>query len=396
MLKFSSTEIDNILYSALRSKKHFQIRQKSYLKRALQLIYLYLTVPSKDYPKNKKVVLNYLSKSNIDFSGMVLGEDFKFDLEESQTKSLYIVEFLIILSFLLPIKFLQRSLFNLAGRLTRYVFNTRNIEFLICGHPDLLISFLGFCLKEDYKEVITVQHGIYNLSSYRVLWWEKEVATKIILYGEDYKKLYISQGVDKNKILIGNPYFGSLILSTEYKKVNPYFKNKKVIFLGQQLYKISESVYSVYNDFLEELINFFEAKGVETFYKPHPREELQKSLNSTNLNRIKLYNKDNGRKDLLTQFDFYYSVNSSILIELYLQKKICFQVDMPIEDFIYDNFRDYTGIPLVNIQNLPQHLNFNEYKFYYDPEYLNIKNNYNQHMVSLIGSILAKTKLNKK
>ena len=150
-------------------------------------------------------------------------------MKESQLKPLFIVEFLLIISFLLNVQFIHKILFNAAARITINVIKTRNIQSVICGHPDLLISFMGFCLKECQKEVITIQHGIYNLTSYEVLWWEKEVATKIILYGEDFKDLYISQGVRREKIFIGNPYFGSIINPIDNKNVNLLFRNKKVI-----------------------------------------------------------------------------------------------------------------------------------------------------------------------
>ncbi|QED36519.1 hypothetical protein FK178_01780 [Antarcticibacterium arcticum] len=394
MIKFSHSDINNLLYSALRSKKHLRIRRKSYFKRALKLIYLYLTVSADKYPTNKKIILNYLNKSYIDFSDIRLKEDFKFDLKESQVKPLFIVEFLLIISFLLNVQFIHKILFNAAARITINVIKTRNIQSVICGHPDLLISFMGFCLKECQKEVITIQHGIYNLTSYEVLWWEKEVATKIILYGEDFKDLYISQGVRREKIFIGNPYFGSIINPIDNKNVNLLFRNKKVIFLGQQLYKISDSVYEGYNDFLNNFILFFEHMNVEVFYKPHPREELNKSLSPSNFSKLKIFRGKGKPKELYSDFDFYYSVNSSILIELYLQRKICFQVDIPIDDFNYDIFKDYTGIPLVNINNLQEHLHSKEYSFFYDPSYLNIRQDYNKYMVDLIYRIINPARIN--
>lgn len=390
MLKFTSTDIDNLLYSALRSNKHFKVRQKSYLKRGLQLVYLYITVPSKKYPLRKKTILNYLNKTYIDFTGVDLSEEFKFDLEESQLKPLYIVELLLIISFLLNVKFLQKFLFRIASNVTFRTIKTRTIESLICGHPDLLISFLGYCLKMYNKEVITVQHGIYNISSYEVLWWEKEVATKVIVYGEDFKNLYVSQRVKEENVIIGNPYFGSVITSSDTGCADLQLKNKKVIFLGQQLYKISESVFSGYNNFLHNFILYFEQFGVEIVYKPHPREDINKSLSSSNIEKLTIYNKRGKPRDLYQDFDFYYSVNSSILIELYLQKKICFQVEIPIDDFSYDDFKDYTGIPLVNIHTLDEHLNY-DYKFYYDRSYLNIQKEHNKYMVKLISQILKET-----
>lgn len=377
-----------MLFSALRSKRHFKVRQKSYFKRALQLIYLYLTVPAKKYNKNQKVILNYLDSSYIDFSYAEF-RHCKFDLEEGQLKPLFVAEFLIITAFLCNVKFVQRLLFKAASRITSGVIKTRNIEGLVCGHPDLLISFFGYCLKNHHKEVITIQHGIYNISSYKVLWWEREVATKVILYGEVFKNLYISQGVKEENIIIGNPYFGSVLNASDRINTHLQFKHKKVIFLGQQLYKISESVFTGYNEFLSDFILFYKNKGIEIFYKPHPREDIHKSLNPSNISKLKIYEEQGKTRELFNDFDIYYSVNSSILIELYLQKKICFQVEIPISDFNYDNFGEYTGIPLVNITNLHKHLQVEEYKFYYNPSYLNIRKDYNKYMVDLINGILS-------
>lgn len=394
MIKFSHSDINNLLYSALRSKKHFKIRRKSYFKRALKLIYLYFTVGTTKWPREKKIILNYLNSSSLDFSDNRFKEEYIFDLKESQLKPLFIVEFLIIISFFFNVKFIQKILFSTAGRITNKVIKTRNIEFLLCGHPDLLISFLGFCLKECQKEVITIQHGIYNLTSYEVLWWEKEVATTVIVYGEDFKNLYIAQGVKKENIILGNPYFGSLITPNQNEETHLKFIHNRVIFLGQQLYKISDSVFSSYNEFITRFFDFYENRGVEVYYKPHPREDINKSLSPSNLSKLRIYREKGKPEELFNDFDFYYSVNSSILIELYLQRKICFQVDIPIDDFNYDIFKDYTGIPLVNTSNLQEHLYSKEYSFYYDPSYLNIKKDHNKYMLDLIYGIINPARFN--
>lgn len=394
-MKISDNDIDNLLYSAIRSKKHLRVRRKSYFKRALQLIYLYISVNNlKQFPKNKKVVLNFLNNSYIDFNEFKKNDEYEFNLEESQLKPLYIAEFIIIVAFLLNFKIVQRLLLHISTKIIFNLIKSRRIEALICGHPDLLISFLGVCLKTSNKQVITVQHGIYHLTSYKVLWWEKEIATSIIVYGEEFKNLYISQGVLPEKIEIGTPYFNSSFNLGKVEIVTPEIKNNKVIFLGQQLYKISEMVFDGYNEFISVLIAYFVNKEIEVFYKPHPREDILKSLTKANIDALNFYEKDGKPEDLYNNFDLYFSANSSILIELYLQKKICYQVDIPIEDFEYDNFKKYTGIPMVNIETLGRNLEVSHYQFHYNPDYLNIQHNNNKYMINLIRGLIEKNIIN--
>lgn len=395
-MKISNEEIDNLLYSAIRSKKHLRVRRKSYFIRALQLIYLYFSVKGKKYiPNNKKVVLNYLNKTYIDFSKIEEDQDFKLDLEESQIKPLYFAEFFLIISFLINFKIVQRFFLIRSANIIFYLIKSRNIEMLICGHPDLLISHLGYCLNKSNKEVVTVQHGIYNLSSYEVLWWEKEVATTIFLYGRDFMNLYISQGVSPDKVKLGTPYFGSTFNQIDKKPVKLKLENQRVIFLGQQLYKISDSVFDGYNNFIAHLIEYYKERQVEVFYKPHPREDIRKSLTSVNISNLNFYNNGGKSDNLFSTFDIYYSVNSSILIELYLQKKICYQVDIPIDDFEYDNFDKFTGIPLVDIQTLGKELQNENYYFYYSPDYLNIQSKNNQYMVNQVNKMAEEKFLNR-
>ena len=388
----SNDYIDNLLYSAIRSDKHLMVRKKSYFKRALQLIYLYGSVKKKKYfPENRKVVLNYLDKSYIDFKDFEGSQKYKFDLETSELKPLYIAELLIIAAFLLNFKKAQRFFLNASINIIVNLIKSRKIEALICGHPDLLISFLGFCLEKEKKEVITVQHGIYSLSSYEVLWWEKEIATTIIVYGQEFKELYITQGVQPEKVKLGTPYFNSSFNQRESQCVKPNIIKGKVIFLGQQLYKISDMVFDGYNEFISSLINYYENREVEVYYKPHPREDIQQSLTSANISALKIYEKEGKPEDLYNNFDLYFSVNSSILIELYLQQKICYQVDITIGDFEYDNFKNFTGIPMVNIQTLANKLEIEKYHFHYSPDYLNIQLNYNEYMVNLVKGLIEKS-----
>lgn len=386
MLKVEGHEVKNLLYSAIRSKKHLTERRKAYFRRAISIFYLFFLTKS-GQNRSDIPILNFLGPSYLDFDE----EDTKKDLKVTnvnEQKTLLISELLLIFSFFLNIRFLQKILLAWAQNIVFKFIKRNNVKVLIAGHPDLLISFLGFCMKKLDKKIVTVQHGIYNLSSYNVLWWEKEVASTIILYGESFAKLYESQGVDPTKILIGNPYFGSSFNSYEKLETEIRFNKKRVIFLGQQLYKISDSVFKGYNNFLSMLIDFYQTKGVQVYYKPHPREDCSQSLSPKNLKYLKFY-KEKGKSDeLFLDFDIYYSVNSSILIEIYLKKKICFQVDVPINDFTYDRFYEYTGIPLVSKDSLESHLNINEYLFFYASNYLNIAKEPKKSMVNLITRLI--------
>ncbi len=383
--------INSILYGALRNEKHRKIRVQGYFRNSIKLgLNLIFKRPVYDESASK-VILNFLSPKFINFKCKQWNQDiyaYRVNFDNKLFREIYLIEFLINICFLINLKPLQRFLFRINSKLFDNYLQENNVEGLICGPATILTTFLGYRLKQKGKQVIIFQHGIYQLSSYKVEWYEKEVMTKILVWGEYYKELYLNQGVESSKMEIISPYFSNDIF--QYEKVILSLSSiKSILFIGQQLNKVSEHVFEPYNNFISKLIDFYSSLGKDIIYKPHPREKVEDTLTKENFTRLKFYN---SKMAPVENFDIFYSVNSTLLVELYLKKKICFQILISIDDLPYDDFSDYTGIPALEINNISQHLPEAHYSFFYDTKYLNIWENYDKQIIHKLESIIHKTK----
>lgn len=367
--RFSNNTINKILYSGIRNDHHLIIRRRGYFKHILKLSFLLIFRKRKDQPVvSKRNILNFISGSNFKLDQALIPRNSSF-VEVEGTKLVW-VEWFVTLAFLLNYKFFQRRLFIIASKKSERFFKEKKVEMLICGHPTFFITFLSYILNELDKKIVTIQHGIYNLNFYKVLWFEKEIATQVIVFGKYFKNLYVSQGVADNKVIIGNPYFKSKDIPSESIRIN--LDKGKAVFIGQQLYKVNNSIFEIYNEALTELRDNLINVGIEFFYKPHPRENIEESLNPENLRNFQIYDVRN-KNIFWDDFNIFLSANSSLLIETYLQGKICFQIEVPNPEMPFDNFGDFTGIPLIKSSEIKESIFSGEYKFYCDPNYLNLK-----------------------
>jgi hypothetical protein len=363
-------EIHQVLYSAIRNGKHLKVRKKGYLHQTLRLVYIILFKKRHPVPLNAKRSLINDCPENIplNFNGSEFNE-IRISYQHPYLKLIFVIEIFLNLAFLFKLIPLQKFLFWISEILATFLIKRYKVRAILCGHPTILMTFFGILIKKNNGLVITAQHGIYSLGDYQVLWFEKNVATHVMVYGKYFGKLYIKQGTSPENIVIGSPYFDSAWTIGENPTKKIHINNRKVLFLGQQLYKISDSVFQTYNDFISKLILFYKSKNITIYYKPHPRESINSSLNKINQNDLKMISSI----DSPDEFDIFYSVNSSLLLELYLQKNVCFQVNISIPDFNYDFFDSYTGIPLIDIEMIKNHLDIDSYFFYYDDNYINVQ-----------------------
>jgi len=386
--KFSNTEINKILYSGIRNSTHHKIRRKGFIRKILKTAYILLLKHPKRHSHNNMQgsILNDAPQKDWvpnDSQWKVL----IFNENNEEVRPLLFIEMLLLFSFLFNVKIIQKIIFGIAEIKALNFIKNRNIDHLICGHPTILMTFIGFYLAKLDKNVITLQHGIYNLNEYKVLWFEKNIATHVIVYGHYFKELYNSQGVREKNLIIGNPYFKSDISIKEKTKVPLHLVRKKVLFMGQQFHKVCPGIFEPYNKAISDLTDFLHGKDIDVYYKSHPRENIQKSLGEENISKLKFFVGKNDSDSFLNDFDIYYSINSSLLLETYLQKKICFQIDVHY-DLNLDKFSDYSGIPLIDSKNLYNHLNQEIYEFYYDPKYLNISQTPRDSVINTITKIL--------
>jgi len=384
---FNDTEINNILYSTIYNQDHLKLRRKLYKRAIPKLVYVVLFKGNKiSDPRPEYSLLNYLPKKYIDFSDVEKKiPKIEFDLETSAFKAVKIISLLLYIAFLLNFKPIQKLIFKLTLSKTLKLIHDYNLNILLCGHPTLTATFIGFCLRMDSrKKVITYQHGIYNLSKYKVLWFEKYIASKIIVFGSYFKDLYMEQGVINEKITIGNPFFKSKFLQNEKNNISVNFPNKQVLFIGQPFYQSEEEVFESYNKSILSLIDVCEAKNIVCYYKAHPREDINKSLNKRNLSKLKIFSDNIHSKAFSNDFDIYYSFNSTLLLEVYLDGKICYQLNLP--GLKLDKFSVYTGIPYIDSTNLSDHLDNKSYEFHIDSGYLNLTS---EPKLKLLNNILA-------
>ncbi|MBZ9631487.1 hypothetical protein LB465_11915 [Salegentibacter sp. LM13S] len=388
LFKFSDTEINNILYSGIRNSIHHKIRRKGFIRKILKTIYILLLKHSKRHPHNdiQGTILNDAPQKdwvpdNSRWKVLIFNEN------NEEVRPLLFIEMLLLFAFLFNVKVIQRILFNAAETKTLKFIRNQKIDHLICGHPTILMTFIGFYLAKLNKNVITIQHGIYNLNDTKVLWFEKNIATHFIVYGDYFKELYQSQGVNEKNIIIGNPYFKSEI--GEKDRIILPFKiiNKKAVFIGQQFYKVWPNIFQPYNRAVSDLADFLLKKNIDLYYKPHPREDIRKSLSKENISKVDFFPDKNDSDYFLNEFDFYYSVNSTLLLETYLKKKACFQLNISYNVDL-DKFNKYSGIPFVDSKNLDKHLDHKKFEFFYDPKYLNISQNPRNSALKIISKIL--------
>lgn len=384
------TTVQKILYGAVRNENHFKIRRKGYIRSSIRIIYDLVFLRKTKKVHFDSIILNLISEkfldlNNIKFSQKVLYS--KMDIRNPYFRKLFLIELGLYLGFVFNNDFFHKYLFYHLEKYGNKYITENNLIAIICGPSTLLTTFLGVLLKRRNRPVILFQHGIYQIQSYKVEWYEKNVMSKILVWGDLYKKLYVDQNVLPSKVEVIAPYFQKLFEDEEKIEEDNFYEIKSVLFIGQQLNKISKEVFEPYNSFIETLVNVYEEKGVEVTYKAHPREVIKDTLNSTNIERLKFFSSES-----LDDFEIFYSVNSTLLVEMYLKKKICFQVGIQIPDLPYDKFYLYSGIPLIKPEDLDAHLNYKEYCFWIEPNYLNFwKADYKERIADKVYHLILES-----
>lgn len=384
--------IDNILYGNLRNPQHFNSRRKGFFKAFLKLLFQLITVKPKFTSERKPVLINTLSPEilnmqNTEWNERIIGKKMSF--EDGLFRPLYVIDLLLMLSFLVNLKPFQKFIFSTNEKIFKRFMKKNEVVGLVCGPATILACFLAYYLKKEKKEIICIQHGIYPLESgYKVEWFEKDLMTRNFVWGQKYKEMFVDQGVDSKKIDITSPFFENKI--DETKKIPlKQEKIKRVLFVGQPINKVSNQVKGPYNLFIENLINYFKKKGVKVTYKEHPRELSKENLTPSNYNGLEFFDNE---ADKIEDFDICYSVNSTLLIEIYLKKIKCFQADIIVPDYKYDDFQKYTGIPFLKTEDISGHLDRESYLFHVDSDYLNFWENYNQRMAKEVMSRMSDSK----
>jgi hypothetical protein len=381
----NNEDVSNILYSNIRNKKHKYIRSKGYRKHLLRLIYSFILGNNRvNFSKSKDSILNFVSSKyyNLD----ILSSQFNIISSDyaATNRWLILIDILLTIAFIIEIRVIQKFLLNISLNILETQMSKYNYKSMICNHPDLLCTFIGFVFNKTNRKVITIQHGIYQLSSYRVLWFEKYLCSHIVVWGRLFKNLYAQQGIPNDKIIIG-------AACLTYKKNNldlldSRYHELKPVIIGQQLNKISDAVFYSYNSFISKLIKFYLVRGKKLSYRPHPRENVNDTLSNENIDSLIILERID-QVLFIESYNVFYSVASTLLVETFLNKKVSFQMGIEIDDLKYDEFRKYTGIPFVKESDIPKHMDAFDFSFSYDNNYLNISDSfqiYNQNCIRIV------------
>jgi len=370
-------DISNILYSNIRNEKHRYTRIKGYRRHIIKLLYLFLAGGTRvDISKKRESILNFVPDKFYNLDGLSSQFNIINSKYAATNRWMILIEILLTAAFLIRRINIQKFLLNTSRKILVILMRKHNLEYMICAHPDLLCSFIGFVFKKTDRKVITIQHGIYQLSSYEILWFEKCLCSHIVVWGQLFKDLYVAQGVDSAKVMIG----AACLTHKEDNGIHSQdeVKTIKPVIIGQQLNKVSNSVFTSYNSFISKLIQFYIEKDIGLNYRPHPRENIKDTLTEENIkNLIILENID--QAEFISRYNIFYSVISTLLVETFLNRKLSYQMSVEIDEFKYDEYRNYTGIPFIYESDISNHLNVASYSFAYDTRYVNLTKSYRQY-----------------
>jgi hypothetical protein len=383
--------IQEILYSEVKNATHLRSRRVHYLALLAKSGFKWLrhrVLSGNASLPCEQSLLNFLSKSKTD--APVLRERYNFIYRNDSrqgylTRQLIAIEIGLLLAFLTGTPaFKRRLLLRCQVRMQKLLQGYHFAGFL-CGHPDLLSRFIGYAFREADKHVVTMQHGIYQLSSYKVLWFEKTLATKIIVWGEAFKDLYIRQGVGAAALVIGAPNLS--FVADRNPEVNALEEIRPVV-IGQPFYKYHARGKSMYNDWIAQLIDFFAARNITLTYRPHPRERVKHSLEERNLKRVKL--DYNNRPAFMEAYTVFYSITSTLLVEVFLNRKRAVQFDVDIDGKVYDRYANYLNMPTVTLDQLDTHLSLlSPYNFSFENGYLNLVKDSKGYNAQVLAEALA-------
>ena len=383
--------IQEILYSEVKNATHLSSRRIHYLGLLLRsgvkwMSYL-IFGGNTERPGKKRYLLSFLSKHKIDAPELWERYDVIFRNDKRYkyfSRHLIAVEIRLLMAFLMGSPDFKRRLLvrcqeRMQALLQRYEFTG-----FLCGHPDLLTRFVGVVFHNQGKHVVTMQHGIYQLSSYKVLWFEKALATKILVWGEAFKELYARQGVPEQALVVGAPNL-SFVPDRSVEAGEP--SEIKPVIIGQPFYKYHARGKEMYNRWITEMIVFFKAKGVTLTYRPHPRESVKSSLTSDNLKRVAL--DASNRRVFMERYSVFYSITSTLLIEVFLNRKRAVQFDIDIDGKVYDRYAEYMQMPTITLDQLDTHLaSLKDYNFAYQEGYLNLVKDHHSYNVSVLVEAL--------
>ena len=91
----------------------------------------------------------------------------------------------------------------------------------------------------------------------------------------------------------------------------------------------------------------------------------------------------------MERYSVFYSITSTLLIEVFLNRKRAVQFDIDIEGKVYDRYAEYMQMPTITLDQLDTHLaSLKDYNFAYQEGYLNLVKDHHSYNVSVLVEAL--------
>jgi hypothetical protein len=221
--------------------------------------------------------------------------------------------------------------------------STNNFQSFIYDTPSTLNNLIAYYFKQQNKPVIYLQHGIYQLNNYKVDDTTKTLASSYVVWGEQFKELFIKNGIDEKQVRV------ACINKPVYKAPKARMENT-VCFLGLPLMKFNSHV-------KEEILNIIcktyyacLKNNLSFVYKPHPMEEVAhtKLLLAERLVKPTFLPVGESFEKSLTCYEYFVGLYSTSLIEATLHGRRSLQVMMSSKS--YDDFERLGICPSVYLK----------------------------------------------
>ena len=369
-MKFSDEVIDKILYSNILNKEHKRERSLSFLKVLAKdfkfLFYTRLPRISDATP----AILFFSSKTYFDVNALPFPlYTYKERLPKGIELNFSHEEHCLFMAFFMP-RFLQRRILSYVYRSIAERLDSINLKVFICNNPEFISYLVAYYFKTKKTILITMQHGTYS-KHYQPQFYEKDIADLCFVWGNAYKDCYIRGGVAPGSIkVVSAPFTYSEAFNRKFQEGTSY----KPIFLGQQLYKISAEVVDPYNKALRGLIDVYKEKGIRLVYKPHPREDVKRSLLPEIKEELLIIDKKNVTDDFFNPYTHAYSVNSTSLIKALCAGLQCYQINLEVKNIPNEIYAENTSVRWTGIGEIRNHLQKEKFDDnYISEDYINLQ-----------------------
>ena len=381
-MKFSDEIIDKVLYTSIYNKAHKRERSLAFIRVLIKnfRFLFYSRLPKRS--ETKAGMLFFSSKTYFEISELNFPlYTYKEKLPNGIHLNFSHEEHLLFLAFLMP-RVVQRKIFAYVYRSIASRLDSLKISVFMCNNPEFISYVVGYYLKSKGAKLITMQHGTYS-KDYQPQFYETSVADFCFVWGKAYKDCYMRGGVASEAIrIVAAPFtYGKL-----FNKKFPAGIVFKPLFLGQQLYKVWPDVVERYNKVLEELLTVYDKLGVKLVYKPHPREDVRRSLVPAVRAKLIINDKKNVTENYFEQYTHAYAVSSTSLIKALSEGLQCYQINLKID--INEIYAENTSVRWIGVDDIQNHLLNEKYdENYISEDYINLQpdpRSYNSKILSQI------------